>query len=94
MAISLVEAGKIKQVWRDVKTLDGLAEKYGLSGAEYRDLPNAVAEQIEVGGAFVDPPIVEMPPRPETPEHAAIKLLAAELTAEKRDAVLAKLGGA
>ena len=76
MPVVLIKGGKVKQVWRDVKTPSELKSKYGLFGAGYRAVSDAVVGQIEQGGIFVDP-IVPHVPRPAPDRDAAIRALIA-----------------
>ena len=76
MSVALVEGGEIKQVWRDVKTPAELRGKYGLFGAGYRAVPNAVVGKVEVNGKF-ESPVVPHVPRPKPDRDAAIRALIA-----------------
>ena len=55
MGVVRIEGGKVSQRWEDVKTLDRLAEKYGLSGEEYVVGKGRVG-QLYDGATFSDPP--------------------------------------
>jgi len=88
MAVAKIEGGKVVQLWRDVKSRDELARKYGLSGAEFVEADQPPGTLFD-GANFTAPPPGPGPEPDPIPD--ALDALAAELSPEARGRVRKKL---